>query len=111
MFATRQMMLGFPCAMFWGILGGYCYTLSGTTWDIHYLIFFASMGMVIFTMLAAYGLRRADLAEPDIGEGGYVDEETEPDLSGEVETDVGPRVKRLRERIEQRRKRRRGELE
>ena len=57
MFRTRQMMLGFPCAMFWVILGGVAYTESTTTWDLQYLMFFASMGMTIFSVLAMYGLR------------------------------------------------------
>ncbi len=57
MFSTRQMMLGFPCAMFWAILGGFALTQSVIDWDLFYLVFFASMGMTIFSMLAMYGLR------------------------------------------------------
>lgn len=57
MFSTRQMMLGFPCAIFWAILGGFAYTQSVIDWDLFYLVFFASMGMTIFSVLAMYGLR------------------------------------------------------
>ncbi|KKK90673.1 hypothetical protein LCGC14_2720680, partial [marine sediment metagenome] len=48
MFSTRQMMLGFPCAIFWAILGGFAYTQSVIDWDLFYLVFFASFGMTIF---------------------------------------------------------------
>ena len=80
MFITHNMMLGFVCAMFWAILGGRFYELSTVTWDIYYLLFFASaFGMVIFTILAAYGLRekRDTLADEEMekGEGSYIDEE------------------------------------
>ena len=57
MFLSRSSMLGFPCGIFWALLGGHAYTLSTTTWDIEYFIFFSSMGMLIFSILAAYGLR------------------------------------------------------
>ena len=74
MFATKSSMLGFPCGIFWALLGGHAYTLSTTTWDIEYFIFFSSMGMLIFSILAAYGLRtkKEELAEGDefIDEGG-----------------------------------------
>ena len=67
MFATKQMMLGFPAGMFWFILGGYAYTQSISTWDINYFLFFGSMGMGIFSVLAMYGLRtkKEELAEGD----------------------------------------------
>ncbi len=79
MFLAEQMMLGFPAAMFWAVFGGYCYTQSTATWDIYYLLFFAStFGMTIFCMLAAYGLRRRDI-EPRKGDwldsGKYIDGE------------------------------------
>ncbi len=57
MFSTRQMMLGFPCAIFWAILGGHAYTQSVIDWDLFYLVFFGSMGMTIFSVIAMYGLR------------------------------------------------------
>lgn len=79
MFSTRQMMLGFPSAIFWAILGGYAYTTSEATWDIYYLLFFASMGMAIFCMFAMYALRekRDTLGDRSIerGDGEYIDEE------------------------------------
>lgn len=57
MFGTKQMMLGFPCVIFWGILGGYCYNQSAAIWDIYYFVFFASFGMAIFSSVAMYALR------------------------------------------------------
>jgi len=74
MFTTRNMMLGFPSAIFWGIFGGYAYLQSATTWDWQYILFFASMGMVIFSMFAAFALRKKDLAEPDADRGKFIDE-------------------------------------
>ncbi len=67
MFSTRQMMLGFPCAIFWAILGGLAYTKSVIDWDLHYLMFFASMGMTIFSVIAMYGLRtkKQEIADGD----------------------------------------------
>lgn len=85
MFATRNLMLGFPSTIFWAILGGHCYQESASTWDIYYLIFFASMGMAIFSMYAMYGLREQDLAMPDADKGKYYDEEKEADLRGDIE--------------------------
>lgn len=76
MFITKNMMLGFPSAIFWGVLGGYAYLQSVETWDWRYLLFFACIGMVIFCMLAAYTLRKKDLSEPDVDKGTqYIDEE------------------------------------
>lgn len=74
MFATRNFMLGFPSAIFWGVLGGYSYQQSQATWDWQYLLFFASMGMLIFSIFAAYSLRERDLDEPDTDEGKFFDE-------------------------------------
>ncbi len=67
MFQTRQSMLGFPCMMFWAILGGYCYQQSTATWDMYYFTFFGCMGMAIFCAFAAYGLRtkKEEMAEGD----------------------------------------------
>ena len=87
LFATRNVMLGFPATIFWAILGGHCYQESASTWDIYYLIFFASMGMAIFSMYAMYGLREQDLAGPNADEGKFFDEKQEPDLRGDI--DVG----------------------
>lgn len=75
MFATRNSLLGFPSAIFWGILGGYSYRESSSTWDWQYILFFSAMGMVIFCVLAAYTLRKEDLAGPDKeGKIAFIDE-------------------------------------
>ena len=74
MFATRNSMLGFPSGIFWAVLGGYSYQRSLATWDWQYLLFFAAMGMVIFSILAAFALRKKDLDEPAEDEGAYIDE-------------------------------------
>ena len=74
MFFTRNMMLGFPSAIFWGIFGGYAYMQSAETWDWQYILFFASMGMVIFSLFAAFALRRGDLTGPDGDKGKFFDE-------------------------------------
>lgn len=57
LFITKEYMLGFPAVIFWGILGGFSYAESAATWDIHYFLFFASMGMAIFCSIAMYVLR------------------------------------------------------
>ncbi len=123
MFATRNLMLGFPSAIFWAILGGHCYIESAATWDIYYLIFFASMGMAIFSMYAMYGLREQDLSEPNPDKGKYFDEVSEPDMRGNIDKPEGlyddeqpgaffdetkspkpsDRIKRLRDRATKRR--------
>ena len=74
MFTTKSSMLGFPSGIFWSVLGGYSYLQSSTTWDWQYLLFFASIGMVIFSILAAYTLRSKDLAGPDADQGQFADE-------------------------------------
>jgi len=74
MFATRNLLLGFPSAIFWGILGGFAYQQSSTTWDWQYILFFSSMGMVIFCIMAMYALRRTDLSGPDADKGKFIDE-------------------------------------
>ena len=57
MFIKRESLLGSPSGMFWGILGGHAYTLSTAEWDIYYFMFFASMGMLIFCIFAAFILK------------------------------------------------------
>jgi len=57
LFSSKSSMLGFPCTIFWAILGGYCYQQSTVTWDIYYLTFFASFGLAIFSAFAAFALR------------------------------------------------------
>jgi len=114
MFATRQSMLGFACAIFWAITGAQAYTLSTTPWgDIYYYLFFASaFGMTIFTAIAAFGLRekRDTIADKEIetGEGEYIDEgEGQTDLefhSGEEKQEPSARVQALRKRATERRK-------
>jgi hypothetical protein len=86
MFLSRNMMLGFPCTIFWAILGGYAYTLSSTPWgDWQYYLFMGAMGMTIFSMYAAYGLRERPSKKDDefLDEGKddskYVDEDAELD--------------------------------
>ena len=73
-FATRQMMLGFPCAIFWFVAGAQAYTLSTVPWgDIYFYVFFASaFGMTIFCAFAAYGLREKKDSGTDEDE--YIDE-------------------------------------
>lgn len=81
MFATKNSLLGFPSAIFWGILGGYAYQRSLVTWDWLYILFFGAMGMVIFAMFAAYALRNRDLAGPDADRGPFIDEGGSPERS------------------------------
>lgn len=110
MFLSRQMMLGFPCAMFWAIAGGQAYTLSTTPWgDIYFYLFFAcTFGMTIFTIFGAFALRKEDLSEPDSDEEKLFDEEKEPDVSGAMEEDTSSRSQKVRDRADQRRDHRRG---
>ncbi len=112
MFMSRNMMLGFPCAIFWAILGGYFYTLSEATWDIYYLLFFASaFGMTSFTILAAYALRtkKEEKVEEDeyIDEGKgdlrYIDEGKGGESSESEESQTSERTRKLRKRADNRR--------
>lgn len=77
MFLTKNMLLGFPCFIFWALLAGDAYTLKSNTWDMYYFLFFASIGMAIFCMFAAFALRKRDL-EPTSKDwddsGKYIDE-------------------------------------
>jgi hypothetical protein len=59
MFAKKEPMLGFPSAIFWMLTGAQAFTLSTNPWrDLYFYLFFVcSVGMTIFTMFAAYGLR------------------------------------------------------
>lgn len=115
MFRTRESMLGFPCAIFWVILGGYCFTLSAAIWDVYYFVFIASaLGMTIFSILAAFALREKPdkEAEGTAGEGDYIDEHegeddiTRHDRGGEDnngETQPSARTQALRGRVDRRR--------
>jgi len=119
MFASKQAMLGFPCLIFWAIMGGYCYQESVATWDMYYFTFFGSFGMAIFCAFAAYALRtkKEELAEGDefIDEGKddikFIDEgasEAAPLIDSYSESDGGKprRISRgIRERASRRRAR------
>lgn len=106
MFATKNSMLGFPSAMFWAILGGYAYQQSTIPWgDIYFYFSFACLlGMTTFCALGAFGLRerRDTIADAEMDEEG---EEDEHYIDGKP-TEPSQRVKAIRERAEQRKKRR-----
>jgi len=111
MFYTRNMMLGFPSAIFWAILGVYAYTQSTIPWgDWQFFLFFAcAFGMTIFCMLAMYGLREVKdtEAEGEVEEGAEWDKDFYGERkSSEEETASsrpGERTKRLRHRASLRR--------
>ena len=119
MFQSRSSMLGFPCLIFWAILGGYCYQESTATWDIYYLLFFGSFGMAIFSAFAAFGLRtkKEELAEGDefidegkedikfIDEGGKGGGEDTEDESGPDGEKPSRRTRDIRDRANKRRTR------
>ena len=117
MFLSRSSMLGFPCLIFWAILGGYCYQQSTATWDIYYLLFFGSFGMAIFSAFAAYALRtkKEEAQEGDLyfDEGGDKDvkfvDEGGKDTEGELEPDNDKpndrRSREIRDRASRRRSR------
>lgn len=108
MFATRQAMLGYPSAMFWAVTGGVAYTYSDATWDTYYFIFFAAtLGMTIFCVIAAFGLREQKDTGTDekdfidestniVDDGNHSDDETEPVMS--------ERTRNLRKRAASRRR-------
>ncbi len=112
MFSSRNSMLGFPCTIFWALLGGQAYTLSTVPWgDIYYYIAFASLlGMTTFCALGAYGLRerRDTIADEELerGEGQLIVEKEKDDFEemfDSEETESSKRTKRLRKRAEERR--------
>jgi len=111
MFQTRNMMLGFPCVMFWAIMGGYCYTMSVYDWDTWYFLFFASFGMAIFCALAMYALRtpKEEKKEGDeyIDEGKdetrYIDEGKPTESDNPERSEVSERTRKLRARADNRR--------
>jgi len=109
MFHTRNMVLGFPCGIFWALTGGAAYDISASTWDLYYDLFFAAMGMCIFTIYAAYTLRRSDLGPPDeprffdekegSGAGSSaIEEPTSQGYFGENDSESSKRQKGLRDR-------------
>lgn len=71
---SRRMMFGFPAGILWAITGGFAYQITAATWDMWYILFFASMGMAIFSFIAMYALRKRDLAGPDADKGQFIDE-------------------------------------
>lgn len=116
MFLAKQAMLGFPCAMFWAILGGYSYTQYTTAWvDWEYYLAWASLlGMTTFTALAAFGLRekRDTLADDEMDAESketeaFIDEkktqEKEDVFSFTANKPESKRTRELRERAEKRR--------
>jgi len=78
MFSRKEPLLGFPSGIFWAILGGRAYQLSLATWDIYYLLGFACLlGMLPFTIYAAFALRKRDLSPKKgdyLSDGPYIDE-------------------------------------
>jgi len=110
LFITKERMLGYPAGIMWAILGGFCFTMSASTWDIFYLLGFACLlGMVTFTIYGAFALReRHDtIAEKELekGEGGYVDEGKGDEIGDELgdEPKVSKRRQALRDRADDRR--------
>ena len=121
MFALRERMLGFPCVIFWAVLGAYAWGEVITPWgDIWFYMFFASFGMVIFSAIAQYGLREKLDAigdeEMELGEGALIGED-EPEMGDEMGSEKKnavankPTVKKkptMRERSKDRRDKRMG---
>lgn len=114
MFATRNKLLGFPSGIFWALICGYAYTMSTVIWDLYYILFFACFGMTVFSIYAAFALRRSDISGPDDDKGKYIDEESGPDLSAPKEPAIreyapddpslSQRVRRIHERAERRKR-------
>ena len=113
MFAAKQSMLGFAAVIFWALVGGQAYTLSTTPWgDIYFYLAFASLlGMTTLCAFGAIGLRekRDSIGDTEMEKGdagGYIDEEKEPDLDGELDAPAPGMTRRtrgLRERAKRRR--------
>ena len=115
MFRSRQAMLGFPCGIFWALLGGYAYTMTDQFFppvDLYAFLSIASLlGMTPFTIFAAYGLRtkKEELAEGDefIDEGKddvkFIDEDGKPDSNTDDEEKPRRVARNIRERAERRR--------
>ncbi len=82
MFALRQSMLGFPCGVFWFLAGAYCYSISTHLWtDPYYWLFFMfTLGMGLFTIFAAFALRKSDI--PDFAPGPPPDDTPEATING-----------------------------
>ena len=111
MFLSKQMMLGFPCLIFWAIASGQAYMLSAAVWDIYYFIFWGSIGMAIFSPFASFALRtkKENLQEGDeyIDEGKddlhYIGDEQESKNDGTDAPSESTRRQALHERAAKRR--------
>ena len=101
MFVTGEAMLGFPCVIFWGLLGGLLYQQSATTWDIYFTVAFACLlGMTTFCAIGAFGLRekRDTIAETELREGeAELIDENKGDGLPELDDNLSP-IKRRKER-------------
>jgi len=86
-FLSSQYMLGFPCAIFWMILGSYMYQQSAIPWgDWQYFMFIGScLGMVPFTVFATLGIRKQSRSFVEEAEDIVKDEEFE-DREIDIET-------------------------
>lgn len=110
MFHSKNMMLGFPSAIFWALTGWQAYTISTTAWDFYSTLGFACIaGMTVFSFTAMYALRTK---KEDIESGDeYIDEGEEPEVfideGGKDETaqvkGESRRVNRIRDNAERRR--------
>lgn len=123
MVRAREPMLGFPAGISWWILGAFAYGQSSTPWgDWQYYLFFASMFFGVFSIYAAYALRKKDLdsrKQDFLDYGPYVDEQSPrrrggnghegtDDLGADIAFDseeetVGRRSREIRERASRRR--------
>ena len=114
MFVTRESMLGFPCGIFWGLSGGQAYTLHTTTWDMYYFLFFAAIGMLIFAIFAAFGLRekRDAIGDEEMEQGDdkdLIDGNTKAKASSDIDApEDKPEVSRVRQGVRERADARRG---
>ena len=108
MFATRQMMLGFPAAIFWFLGGGAAFLISSTAWDIYFIAGFGSiLGMGVFSMYAAYDLNKRNKKNMTLGEdedeGKYIDEAKQPEVTEpEYEDEFSRRSRAIHERAKNR---------
>ena len=117
---TKNPMWGFPCAIFWAILGGYAYVETTGFWPPQdwqaFLAIGSLLGMVPFSVIAAYALRtkkeelaageeyidegKDDVKFIDEGKGTSKDSELEPD-----EEKPSKRTRGIRDRADKRRTR------
>jgi hypothetical protein len=109
MFIKKQAMLGFPAAIFWALFGAQFYMLSLSPWDTFFdVAFVCFLGMTVFTMYGAWGLRegRVTTGEDSMAQKDdvYIDEENtdevgtvkkkKPEDEDEFETAARPSRKR-----------------